>query len=70
VTGLAAVQSPYAYPAMFFLILTSIAILGDRLHARRRERAPEKVGLIPWPLVTVLSLLPAMVFLAFWLKGE
>jgi len=64
------VQSIYAYPAIFFLFLSGIAMLGDRLQIRRRKQAPDKVGLIPWPLIMVLSLLVGVVLLAFWLKGE
>jgi hypothetical protein len=62
------VQSNYAMAAIFFLGLTGVAWTGDWLQARRRKANPERIGLIPWPLILTLSLLLAAVFAAFWLK--
>lgn len=59
----------YALGVIIFLTLAGIALIGERLRIRRR-RSAEQVGLVPWPLIFIFSLLLAAVFSGLWLRDS
>lgn len=62
-------QSDYAWPTLFLGVVALISIAADWRRQRRREadRARGRTGWVPWPLITVLSLILGAVCAASWL---
>lgn len=50
------------------VLLATIAGWAERRHARRRDL--DVVGLVPWPLVMILSILAAAILCALALKAR
>lgn len=63
------VQSDYAWPCLFFAALALLAIAADRIRSRRQDlgRSRARVAWMPWPLITILSLIAAAIFAALWI---
>ena len=64
-------QSEYAGPALSFVALAGLSIGAEWLRERRRaeDRAKARAGWIPWPLITILSLIAAAYCAALWIRG-
>ncbi len=48
------------------MALVVVSVLADRRRQRRRDI--EAVGIVPWPLITILSVLVALFAIAFAIK--
>lgn len=64
-------QSDYAGPTLLFVALALLSVAADWWRHRRREadRIGGKTGWVPWPLISVLSLIGAAYCAALWIKG-
>lgn len=54
-------------------IIAIISIFADRARQRRRDAARtgrdfDRVGFMPWPLITVIAMLMTLIFAAFAIK--
>ncbi|KKC24486.1 hypothetical protein [Sphingomonas sp. SRS2] len=64
-------QSDYAWPTLSFVALALLSVAADWWRHRRREadRIWGRAGWMPWPLISVLSLVAAAYCAALWIKG-
>lgn len=62
-------QSDYAWPTLFLAAVALLSVAADWRRHRRREtdRVLGRTGWVPWPLITVLSLILAAVCAASWI---
>ncbi|KRB85697.1 hypothetical protein ASE00_02665 [Sphingomonas sp. Root710] len=65
-------QSDYAIPTLAFVALAILSVAADWRRHRRREadRAAGRAGWMPWPLLSILSLIAAAYCAALWVKGN
>ena len=59
-------QGPLPFVAAAAVVLTAVSAAADR--RRQRRRNIEAVGLMPWPLITVISVMIAMFATALAIK--
>jgi hypothetical protein len=66
------VQSDYAWPTLTFVALAVLSVAGDWWRHRRvkADRTLSRAGWVPWPLVTILSVIAAAFSAAAWLHGS
>lgn len=64
-------QSDYAIPTLAFVALAILSVAADWRRHRRRDadRAAGRAGWMPWPLLSILSLIAAAYCAALWIKG-
>ncbi len=65
-------QSDYAWPTLSFVVLAVLSVAADWWRHRRREvdRQAGRVSIIPWALVSLLSLIAAVMAAAMWLHDQ
>lgn len=65
-------QSDYAWPTLICVLLAALSVGADWRRHRRRDadRAAGRTRLVPWPLITVLTLIASAFCAALWLKGS
>ncbi len=59
-------QSDYAVPTVLLLLLSALSALLDWRRHKRADRAA--VGIMPWPLIMILSLIAGVMCAAYWLR--
>ncbi|MDE1466335.1 hypothetical protein [Aurantiacibacter sp. D1-12] len=68
---LASDATRYALAGGALLLISGIAIIGDRRRSRRKD--PDAVGIMPWRDIIALSTFAGLALLAYgavgWLKG-
>ena len=64
-------QSDFAWPTVSLVVLAALSVAADWWRHRRREtgRFAVRTGWVPWPLITILSLVAAAYCAALWLRG-
>ena len=64
-------QTDYAWAALAFVMLAALSVAADwRRHKRREtDRVRARTMWVPWPLITILSLIVAAYCAALWLHG-